>query len=562
MKKIIIVTIIIISLIIGTTAVLIKIKNDKLSTTNINNNYPEEIVKEKTLDLYGTFNQNDILIMDKTINHDMLEEGVTIKQISGLKNKEVENKINKDIEEKTLKSINEFFIDDNTSYRSAYMQESANFSNVISFSLHLSYSKSNVEYINNRIGFNYNLIDGEEIKFKDLFTKNADIQTIIRDSLYKRMAKSDAYWDDEKQKWMVNEWRYDESTGDCFEETVEYVPALTDNDINKIINLFTSGTEVEFYFTPTLVHITKPEECIAKFEDFADMVVIYDKYLTNESLYERDDIGLKNILTCSREPITNDLYLYKKTSFETENLFYDISIKKSYYDKKSETAKIFSAKLNEIIQNVNLKVEEYKKIAKDNPDKIYFLFLKPTVSIGAGDFEEKETWDNLASIDYYEKIISGDISKKDELLYKVLGTYRYQNIGMYMDVYSGLNLIEYDGYHIEEPIEENVEFYTFDIITDEKINDISQIFKEGLDYKEIIENALRDDYQFKYYFDDDYNRIEIPEEELDKIFENAEYKLSATTIYVIIDGKFDSYKSVSLMDEQIWPYLNLKELEI
>ena len=443
------------------------------------------------------------------------------------------------------------------------MQENANFSNVISFDLNISYRNNNDgNYSRNIIGFNYNLIDGEVLKFKDLFTKNADIQTIIRDSLYKRMAKSDAYWDDEKQKWMVNEWRYDEVLEDCIEEKVEYVPALTDYEINKIIKKFVNGSEVEFYFTESFIQITKPENCNIKFEDFADMVVIYDKYLTTESLYERDDIGLENILTCTREPITKELYLYKKTSFETDNFFYDISIKKSYYDDKSETEKIFSSKLNEIIQNANLKVEEYKKIAKENPDKIYFVFMKPTISIGYGYFDEKETWDNLGSINYYEKIISGDISKKDELLYKVLGTYRYQNIGMYMDVYSGLNLIEYDGYHIEEPIEENVEFYTFDIITDEKINDISQIFKEGLDYKEIIENALRDDYQFKYYFDDDYNRIEIPEEELEKIFDNAEYKLSATTIYVIIDGKFDSYKGVSLMDEQIWPYLNLKELEI
>ena len=86
MKRIIIVTILIIWLIISATAVLINIKNDKINTVNLNNNDNQnqvnENIKEKTLNLYGTFNQNDILIIDKKISHEKFYEDIIIKQIT------------------------------------------------------------------------------------------------------------------------------------------------------------------------------------------------------------------------------------------------------------------------------------------------------------------------------------------------------------------------------------------------------------------------------------------------------------------------------------------------
>ena len=115
-KKILIITVIIIGIIIGSTAGLIKMMKQNLKDGNIIENITsgdehvsEDIdnIKEKTLDLYGTYNQNDLLIIDKTINHEAFEEPITIKQISGLKNKEVENRVNKNIENRVLTLIDE-----------------------------------------------------------------------------------------------------------------------------------------------------------------------------------------------------------------------------------------------------------------------------------------------------------------------------------------------------------------------------------------------------------------------------------------------------------------------
>jgi hypothetical protein len=140
MKKIIIVTIVIIGLIIGATGSLIKIENNKLNKDNIQSDLEgkDELVentqtKEKTLDLYGTYNQNDLFITDKNISHDLFDKPIQIKEIGGLKNKEIENKINESMEKKILLEIENFLKEYELPYNDVYVYNYSNFSNVISF---------------------------------------------------------------------------------------------------------------------------------------------------------------------------------------------------------------------------------------------------------------------------------------------------------------------------------------------------------------------------------------------------------------------------------------------
>lgn len=573
MKKIIFITLAMITLIIGTTGVLVtKLKNDlnqgNIGITIVDNkteNIPkEEIVKEKTLDLYGTYNQNDLLIIDKEIKHELFDEPIKLKQISGLKDKSIENKINKDIENKYLKLINDFHNQYDLKNPNTYMNENANFSNVISFMAYVSGQNSNGEYINQRIGFNYNLINGEEIEFKDLFTKDADIQTIVRSALYKQVEKSqDAYWDEELGKWMQTRWEYNYEIEDCEEITEEYIPYLTENEISKIVQQFVNGEESEFSFTPYDIQIYEPEYCNIKFEEFADMVTIYNKYLTKESLYERDDIGFENILTCSREPLNPETCMYKKTCYESENFFYDITVKKNIYAQPDIEENVLKPNLDKCINIANQKVEEYRELAKNNPDKMYILLLNPTMSLGKGNFIGSPNYSdyeyhNLMSIGYFEKVISGDMTEKENLLYKLMGTYRYQNLGMYMGIYYGVNNVEHSPYHFDS-LEENVEFVVFDMLTGNEVTDIKEIFKPEVDYKSIIDNAFKNMYSFKYYYDGEKN-IERTDAEIEEIFSRIEYKFDATEIFAFVDGTYEGYRSIQLSDNEIWPYLNLQKL--
>ena len=86
-----IITVIIFSIIVvGITLILIVKKN------NATNSKPEIKIIEDGIDLYGTYDQNDILIKDKTSNYNGLK--ITVPVIEGLKNNEIEQKINNSIE--------------------------------------------------------------------------------------------------------------------------------------------------------------------------------------------------------------------------------------------------------------------------------------------------------------------------------------------------------------------------------------------------------------------------------------------------------------------------------
>lgn len=572
MKKIIFITLAIITVIIGTTGVLItKFKSD-LEHSNIgitiidkeNNQDNIETPAEKTLDLYGTYNQNDLLIIDKEIHHESFEEPIKIKQISGLKNKEIENKINTDIEQNFLNIVNKFYTENDLYDRYAYLNVNANFSNVISISGYVSGTSKEPKHVSQNFGFNYNLSNGEKIEFKDLFVQNADIQTMIRSALYKIVEKNqDAFYDEELGKWMQTRWEYDEETYECYEVTEDYVPYFTENEIAKIVQKFIANPEIKFSFSPSEIYIYEPQYCEIKFEDFADMVTIYNKYLAEESLYENDDIGLENILTCSREVLDTGNCFYKKTSYEGENFFYDITIKENIYEDREMVEDTINRRIEACVATANKTVEEYRILAENNPDKMYILLLCPTLHVGRGDFTgefdySNEEFHNLLSIGCFEKVISGDIAQKDEFLYKLLGTYRYPNLGMYMDIYHGVNQVMYEDYYFDS-IEENVEFTVFDVHTGNEITELKDIFKEDVDYKKIIEDAFKGQYAFKQYYDGE-KYMERTEEELEELFSRVTYDFDANSIYAFIDGKYEEYKCVSLSSREIWPYLNLQKL--
>ena len=110
------------------TGVLIYKHNEEIlekdnNQENISNGNKEE--QEKTLDLNGTYNENDIIISENAEIFNSVE--IKIPQISGLKNKDIETKVNNSIREKIYSSLKEY---SDIEYMSFYTN--ANFSNVVS----------------------------------------------------------------------------------------------------------------------------------------------------------------------------------------------------------------------------------------------------------------------------------------------------------------------------------------------------------------------------------------------------------------------------------------------
>ena len=147
--KIVLIVLVIFTLLsVGITYTLIKNSTSNVYKENTNN---QEIDLERGIDLYGTYNENDLLI------NDLLEtfsgEEIKIPQIEGLKNKQIEEKINQDIYSRCLNYIEKNatkFIDFSQMYTSYDVM--SNFSNIISINYYMN--------VNAHLHLNYNLLNG------------------------------------------------------------------------------------------------------------------------------------------------------------------------------------------------------------------------------------------------------------------------------------------------------------------------------------------------------------------------------------------------------------------
>ncbi len=226
-----------------------------------NNNTVNELREEKTLDLRGRYNENDLEIEEISIKIENSNDEIKIPQIKGLKDKQVENKVNSDIKNRIIEitsevsgkiSTNNYFID-------------SNFSNVICIVFyHEIEGERTTRYYN---GLNYELINGDRLKFEDLFKSDADLYSIVRRMYYgpqenkhpvvfkndSRFELYDIYFNKEKNTWMGKYHGYTKFVnGDHYYESIEgemeYIPNLTEEDISNKIIEFMNKSEKNFCF--------------------------------------------------------------------------------------------------------------------------------------------------------------------------------------------------------------------------------------------------------------------------------------------------------------------------
>lgn len=467
MKKLFIGVVIFAVISVLVTGVLINIKNKNLNednsissgdkTTDLIINVEEE--PEKTIDLYGTYNENDLIVEDRKEIFRIANKDVEIKmpKIKGLKNKTVEDKVNDDIKNRIAKVINKFANDSEVKNISSSYTITGNFSNVLSGYCDIYYEddKNN----NENITINYELVNGERLKLEDLFVKDMDFNTLIRKMVYKEIERStfggenssSIYYDKKNQTWLREYYDYEEDK----EKIIEDEPYITENDLNKIMREFINDKEKNYYFSPTKLNVDLDYNdyiilSYYYFKDIANEVTIYDKYLTKESIYESQDIGIKNLWTCSK---TLPYIEYIEYGFSTENLYYEINNSINSYGNThegDENYQNFQKKItNQVIKSAKEKVEAYKKIAINNPEKFYILYLNCSV-YGS---------DNLCT-DIYEYVTTTDITNKPKVMDYLLDCYRYYNLAFFGSAmnYAGFayNKTTDDGSSIYDSFEKNI----------------------------------------------------------------------------------------------------------
>ena len=459
-----------------------------------------EIVEsnETGIDLYGTYDQNDLTINELKETYNDLE--IEIPELQGLKNINIQNKINKDIKDRVYEALESL-----TDIRYANFYTRANFANVISISYYIG-----IENTSEHITLNYNLVDGERLKVEDLFVSDADLTEIVRNAFYLAMVQNNQYNSDYINKGIVSP---------------------NESELYKAVKAYMGSDEKLFVFSPSDIAFYNKDGSMAtaKMIDIAEKVSIYSKYLTEESLLERNDIGYKNLFTCANG--SYDVFEKIDYGYMEDNYWYDVTVWAGYQPEEvdKEKQEKFNSFKEKMYDDVYEKVYEYQKIAKKNPDKFYILFSKPTINMYSDSKYENGKWtytySDMATV--YENVQVFEMPMEVyEKIYrdKIIDTYRYQYFEMRGGAYLDINAN--DGSAVTEIRNEKL----YNYVTGEELTKLSDIFKEDSGYMNVIETNVKETLAKKYNYS---------EEDAEKLVKDINCELIGTRINVTIPGMDD-----------------------
>ena len=285
-----IILVIIFSIICVTTTTLLIIYQNIDIEEKTDNIEETDIKKEKDvsgINLNGTYDQNDLEVEEKQISLEKVE--IKYYQISGLKNKKIQENINNELEE-IAKNIYKEKIKDLNKVTNVSVNSwvSGNFANILSIdiSFYAKIDDDSDDFYTDSKCINYDLNTGEKIEFKELFTSDAPIEDILRDSSYYSLIEYRTE-DNLRGDLVVNDY------GEIEEEIAE------------IINLYKKNKIDNFIVSPDIIMIYENSEIpiTIRMDKWADYIATYSRYLTTESLYEKNNIGYKNLYT-----LTNRYY--------------------------------------------------------------------------------------------------------------------------------------------------------------------------------------------------------------------------------------------------------------
>lgn len=458
------------------------------------------------------YNQNDLKIIYQDTNYEGLEYKTL--RINGLKNKEIENKINKELEE-IEDEIRKKLVSASGEQENAYLSSNvnANYSNILSVTFYGSKSDSNyVPQINIEKFLNYDLTTGNKIKLEDLFLPGTDIDLYAQNDIYKQklhdsFSKKNIFFNPDY--WQSGELQY-------------VLDEVDEIDFIKQYNKY-KNSKKDFYLTTTGIGISYSKDgnygdVYIKYMDCLDNLVVYTKFLTKESIFERDNIGLKDLYVCSSVVDQNDQSVYLIKDLAT-NLRIDARINVWTSEEYNEL-EFFKNTLAKLKAELIEKKEEYIKIANENKDKYYFVgivydinrYYPKTLLSSYG--EEKDIEEDKFIV--YEQERTYSVSMQDFSNWfedKLIQNYTGNRYTLDYQLYIPIS----DEEKAKCDIKEKTSSIIYNLARKTSTSDLSGIFEDEIDYTTPIS-----DYLEKYY--------NIDREKVENMIKNHEYVIGAYAI--------------------------------
>ena len=303
------------------------------------------------IDLKGTYNQNNLTINEKKVTKDKVE--IKYCQINGLNDNVIQNNINKELETIALNCYKEEIKNlDEVINVSVNMNNLANFSNVLSFEVSYVAKKDDdgEGFYQGLKGLNYDLTTGNKITIDKMFTKEAPVEDILRKSAYYSLIQRNVE-DNLSGNLVVSDY------------------GNVEDEIELFISNYKKGKLTEFEFSPSKINVFLENNDIVTIDmsSCSSYIAIYSRYLeSGTDIYEKDDVGLKNLYTLSTREKSQYSYMnYQKGS----NYFIDVNI--IDYDTSDNS---FSESLKkQKIAEIEKQIEKIKNLVSKNPNNFYIL---------------------------------------------------------------------------------------------------------------------------------------------------------------------------------------------
>lgn len=423
---------------------------------------------EKYIQLNELYEENALTFVNKKIQ--VNNNDCEYIQLNGLKQAKVENNINKDI----LNKVKELSKKEN---KSIYVSKKGNFSNILSVVFYTG--EQDLTQIIDTL--NYSLVTGDKLTIKDLFLSTADITSIINKEISKQ---------------------------------------INDNSINveDIIN-----NKYKFYFDQSAVYLLLDDNILEiNFYDYYESFGLYNKYLTNISIFKNDNVEGNDLLAASYRGNG----IYSKLDVE-DNIFIDSVI---YGDNNIDKKVLIG--VSDALENIydGLKTaKEYK-----------FLNQSGKLTKLTDIYIDKNS--GLEIIKNRYNIYSLNISSNT---YNVSKEY-FEN-KMVEDVYNlhrklktqQNNLVSLNKYN-----DLKKESFNLIILSNGKTLDkVTDLFIEGYNYKLEIKNIIMQKYN-------------ITEEELDNLLKDAKYDYTLK-----LDNLNESYSIVVTLNNKRKIYISFDEFD-
>ena len=294
--KFIIFSIVLITITIIGICVKINKINQEIQPIEENEKTEEVSLKETdeekyTIKAYNeTYDQNSIEIVNyydvngkvQISDDDIFDANVNFVQIKGLKNQSIQNAINEKLKQKAynLKT---------NAKGQIHSYVDGNFSNILSVYISDDRDEDNFETLN------IDLTTGKDISLEKVFISSAPMNAILTQGVYKAIVWNEAAKEGFEGKHDAN--NYDTSQyEDIFLKLIRKYNENKD-DIKFVI--YPSGIEIYGMLDETILGEKVQDACNRIQIDFLDNlgeVAIYKRYLTDEDIYQNNNLGEKDVI--------------------------------------------------------------------------------------------------------------------------------------------------------------------------------------------------------------------------------------------------------------------------